>query len=590
MKKNYVWITVITATVFYCNALTAQNFNNTFPDGNGTMVDIADASSGGRGFSCVLGTSAKSPIILKKFDFGGNLVFDVSAVSVTPGISIKPTEVLHTPSDEYIVVGMYDDGVTMNPFAARFNSMGIFIWMQVYHSNPVGRGAGYYEKVNICRVEDDGPLESFIIVATTQDPNILVGGGSGLDLFTNAIRINASGTIIWSKKYVPNTGSIISPNFDARDYPKSIAFINDNNPRYFIGGGCEIWSTSGISYRGFFMSIDKAGAIADPYTIMPSSLHWFEEAIYDNNTGQIVTAYTSGNAGTGVTVSPSVIGVTRYTTAGGLVHTGSDFYGVNPANETYGVGIKEDVTHSYYLVAASTYPQPMSDPTLSTLALLKLNKSSLGTPVFFNNYNTQRVSAGVGIVDLVDGPFEEYAVAANIPSYNAGGDAMRVVATDPTGVACGVSALPYAHGNPTYSTVPFISTTYPCYAQHSETLISAIFTQTTTYCMPGPGASSYKTSPTSVNDPGEIDPVRLYPTLLLAEKEVSLDVNAENASSINVVITSLDGKVVSKQALNLLNGANHLKIEMPEFTSGTYMLKATSVDGAINKTFKITRL
>lgn len=588
MKKIVFPILMLLA---FINQTTAQSYNETFYEGQCRSYDVIDASFGGMAASCHLGNSATYPIILRKLDFNGNVLFNQVMNINTPGAILHPTKVIHTPNDEYIVVGIIVTS-TYNPFAARFSSNGIVQWFKEYNSNPGTPGSGDEHKVNICRVEDDGPAESYIITASGQDPySTGPAPGSGDDFFVNALRIDGNGNLLWNKKYLLlPTPPYNTYTYDVRVSPESLVFINDSNPRYFIGGGLD----GNLLGDGFFMSINKLGHIVNRYTTLHTSLHWFEEAIYDNTTREVITGYTTGNVTSGIMSSPTAAGVTKYSTAGGgLTYSRSDFFALaSSANETYGYGIKDDPAHSSYVLAAFVVP-PVSN-TPCSMALMRVGKTAPGVLNIFSDYNINRISYTTGVIKLVDGLNENYVLDGSIPVPGSSTYAMRVISTDNAGIACGRNPLDYNHSNPSFTTISdsLIEYNESGVIQHNVTTnpVAPKYDNCDDYVNAGGSAASYRRGETSVSNVTTTEDIAIYPTLLKSESEVHIDLNAGNNTSLDVIITSIDGRLISKSSLSLKEGANKLTVNMPAIAPGNYILKATTLDGSINKSIKLTRL
>ncbi len=591
MKSKLLWLLVLSSLYGFQNGYAQiPSFNRTYTDGGGRSVDIVNASNAGIGYSCVLGTSATYPIILKKLDFNGNVVFDHG---ITMANTVHPSALLYTPNDEYIVVGSLNTGSIIYPFAARFNSTGNMLWFKCYNTIS-GIMESNTPNIKICRVEDDGPDESYILVCTAIDPYRIPGQyGSGLDYYPMALRFDgATGTATWNKVYSRTGAPANDWAYDVRELTRSVCFINDNNPRYFIGGSTETWATTPLTGTGsFFMSIDKNGGIVDGYNYIGTTVHWYEDALYDNATQQIVLCYLAGNVCAGITVSASAIGISKFNTAGGLTHVRSDFYAMNPCIETYPMGMQEDATHRYYVVGAAVYPYSFNDAKAYwNMANFRVDKTNPNNVSFFNRFNIQRESYTASMIDLVDGPRENYVIAGSIPPAVAGGnDAMRVISTEVVnGQACGWTAVPWVHTNPSFTVTPVTYSITDQFGETPYTGVDVFFPGNYTFCTPSGG--SYRTAPSDVNDVANLNSLRVYPTVLFAEKQVSIDFNVDVACTLDACILSLDGKVISRQVLHSITGANHLAVDMNEFTTGTYLLRLSTSDGAINKIFKLSRL
>lgn len=79
----------------------------------------------------------------------------------------------------------------------------------------------------------------------------------------------------------------------------------------------------------------------------------------------------------------------------------------------------------------------------------------------------------------------------------------------------------------------------------------------------------------------------LYPTLI--RNEATLEVNAEKNTSIQVVITDINGKVFRKKQYDIGEGNTTLSIDCSQLPSGNYQLSGYE-NGVLNRTIRFVRL
>lgn len=574
---------LITAALVLLLSQTADaQYNNTYTGGLGTSIDIATA---GGGSTCVLGTNTSFPIILKKIDFSGTPLWDFGYDFSSIPYNVRPTKVLATKTGDFIVVGIANDANTYNPFAAKFNSSGTFQWFNIFTSNPAvippAQAAGSLEKVNICEVMDDAVNpNTYIITATGTDP--FMSGATGYDDVINVLRINSAGTLLWNKKYYPpfpyNT-----PNDDVREQPESITYASPTGgtKRYVITGSSDYLLLSGTTYNGFFMGVDKAGNIVDPYQriALPNPRHF--NAIFDNP--DVVVAYTCTNSYVSLAASSgSSIGLSRINTTSGLSWYQSDFYAFAGASETDEKGLTMNAAKTKYVLAWDIYDGVPATP--SVMGMTEINKST-STLGFSNDYNYLRETKGAAIIDAVKSG-ERYVLLGT--PINAGGSAgMRLVGEDMgVNTVCGRHPRQPEHATFSFTPPPTSYLTYNIQlAQNGYTPVTVFLTGMNSCTSP---ADYYK--PSGVETASMQSGMAVYPTLLNTETAVNLDVNAESANKINVSLSAIDGKIISSTVFNTTSGKNHFLLDVKNLVPGTYVLNITSADGSLNKTIKLSKL
>lgn len=583
-RKNK--LLAVAAGLLLCSPADAQ-YNNTYTGGSGESVDVVNATSGTTAYSVMLGTSSTYPIILKKVDFFGNPpTWDYGYSFSNSQLTIRPTKLLRASSGDFIVVGIASDNFTYNPFAAKFNSLGVFQWMYTYASNqtvltPPFDWGGVNKRVNICEVMDDpGNPNTYMITATGTNP-FSTGGAWGSDDFINVLRISSSGTVMWNNKYYPPI-TFNTPNDDIRENPETIVYTNPTGgpSRYFIAGASSYLLMTGTTYYGFFMGINNAGTIVDQYqrVALPNPRNC--NAVFDNP--DVVYSFTCTNGFTGGT-SASCIGLSRVNTASGLSLYQSDFYSASFASETDERGLTKGAASTKYVVACDIYDGVPSKP--SSMGIMEIDKSS-ATASYFNDYNYLRESHAKGITDLVWSGTEHYVMTGT--PINAGGVSagMRLIGEDKgSGSVCGRHALLYDYASYSPSTANSAYQTYmltntrTSYSTSRQTLSGMnICTSPQDY---------YR--PTGIAEQGYSEDVTVYPTLLNAEREINVDIFTNHSGKIYVTLVGIDGRSLLSKTFEVSNGKNHFLFDVINLIPGTYQLVVTNSDKTLNKITKLTK-
>ena len=109
-----------------------------------------------------------------------------------------------------------------------------------------------------------------------------------------------------------------------------------------------------------------------------------------------------------------------------------------------------------------------------------------------------------------------------------------------------------------------------------------------TFC---PSAIGPFFKPASVEETSGISTIKVYPTLLQNwDNNLHFEINASAATTITVIATSVDGRIVGNYKAELKSGANKLIWEMPAGVPGNYILNIASADNTIQKTQRISKL
>lgn len=561
------------------NKTYLANINGAFVNSN--AIDIADA---GNGEYCVLsaaGTQAAPSLVLRKHDFNGNILFETS--HAIPGIS--PQKLLHTPNDEYIVVGLHYGaaGVT-NPFAARFDNSGNFMWLYVYQCNTTFLSfPGSFCRVNVVRAEDD-VNETYILVAPGQQ---VYSTTFNNDIVINAMKIRANGWPLWSNKYAmsPADRNGTYGAFTAiQDLPYALACGTDGNSyKYFIAG---VTLKSIFSERNYHFSIDGNGAIVDPYQEYwgPAGYPFGHDAIFDATTNEFVLTHTQGNSGIVGNPNVSQIAIVKYDFNTLGINAWHYYYDAN-AVECYGKSIKENAAQDAYIVA-SWVSNPLSpNQSIVNTALLKVDKAA--NPIFLKRYNENVTSRAPAIISLTDpGSLTENYVMAGYVSD------VRMYSTDVNGDVCGVIDVPVEASEHTEQVkdYPYADNyqdpTYTPVNLQNE----GIFTNITD-CINAPDPSQYKNRPTGITVNNAAGDITVFPTLLEQDNNtIILETFVEKNTTLQLQLFTIDGRMAGSVSFEVKTGSLKKSWQMPSLLPGTYILNISPADETLNKTVRITKL
>lgn len=592
---------MLLAAALLCTLTVAHaQYNRTWD--YGMAIDIVDA---GNGNVTTLATDASADIILAEHDFFGNINFRTyhNLSLGQSGEEFRPTKMVFTPNGEYVVVGIYSylqGGLDIDyaPFAARFDSRGIMLWVNVYDASslpgrPMPQG---YSRANVVYVADDPANESYIIT-TPSDPqdDVVYHNDHHTDVVIHALRIDALGAPIWNNKYkldpaIRPVNPTYNNYYSMESYPQALTYYTEGGGggRYFIGGSTVTWYYGGVTTGSFFMSIDRNGAIDHSYARINETATggpfgaWDNNAVYDANTQEVVMVSTAYNS-TGLGTSASAIYVTRFGSA--LAINSCNFYqDPNNFSENYVKDISLDVSGNNYVIAAWVFDQ---GSTVGSAALLKLDKITM-LPAFYNRYNISHATNSAAVVCHTDmgGTIENYTMHGNTEPSTVDS---RLFNTDVNGDDfCSFNPL-----NPIQGTIALTPANDPFVVVNviGDAGVNVWQPQLTTtdyfcgthYFKKGNTATSLEELPTTAA-------MECYPSLISeASEQMTLSLEAEEETNVLLTLYNAEGKLIYQRNYELDAGPNQLTWQQEFDTPGLYFLKVNSDTPALNQTFRLAR-
>ena len=558
--------------VFVSYMLNAQ-FNNTY-DVNGNTdylypsFDIPTKDLGSVSVSWGL-DAPSSPrtdyFILTKHDASGGVMFNVRVNPASPLVDgFTCVKALIETDDKGIMAAgyyYYDNSFTMIPFLLKVDANGNYLWTKFYPVSSNNFTGWQFNKISLCRVDDDNDEHYFIVSSAESDAR---NGDAAL----NVIKVDAMGTTIWSKKYY-DANLFNNPYSTVRDIPGDIAFSKDHG-MYMITGWRQQW-IFGQEDRIFFFGIDRDGNPMTPYKSIDVPGYPFgEDMIYDHNTKLWAVTYTHGN--TNYSGDPNVAsGIGLITIDQTLTLFLRKFYWHKEGLENYGVSISLSDQKDYVIgcFEYEDWPLQKRNP-----ALLKVDNS--GVPIFFKRYNIKD-DAIFGHHCMSYNPntnIEEYVLIAEQKTD------LRVIRTDINGDVCG--AFEYKPKSLDFKEKEEWFKYYPKEIGYDKEYTPKVWDITPDYrkC-DGDGVSYRETGVTSLVKPGEIsNALSIYPSVL-SKSDAQLSINNKSGKSLVAEIMDISGRLVLTD-YRVDAGENSLNLnENNNLVKGVYLIKFFAPDGSV---------
>ena len=101
------------------------------------------------------------------------------------------------------------------------------------------------------------------------------------------------------------------------------------------------------------------------------------------------------------------------------------------------------------------------------------------------------------------------------------------------------------------------------------------------------GRVSYSPVVLVSNGSGGLDFVGLYPSVV--KNETSLSVSSDKATLIELAITDMSGRILTKSKHNIAAGSSFINIDCTKLAAGVYNLTAITED-AVNTTIRFVKL
>ncbi len=572
--------------------------HNTFPtdlvpSGKGTYWVLAQTDSILSGDGTV-----QKYLILKKMDVTGATLFDkMYAYDYDTTTFFSATKMVQTTDSGFIVVGyLHDHKIAFknaNPYAAKFDKTGAFLWMQVYNSNPKTSSSDDAHIPNFVRpniVKVQGMTGEHYIITCTGFADSTLPANLDESYFVNALEIDGSGNLIWNKKYEISNGDSaaiyqISPS------ALTFATMNGQSNSYFISGSSSEYYPNGDQANYLFtFGIDNNGNVIHNYTQYRIIDYVFGVcATFDADPSRqsILVSYTVGDQGvvSGVSTS-SVIGLAQFNSVTYGMASNNFYYMANTDHEEYCNTITKTIQDGNYLI--STWAAHINPGT--PYGLLKINAVSKA-PIFWEQYNTVGNGFNTFGISLLNstGTVESYIQASARP-YPTTASGIKVLGTNVAGSTCGAASFSPLNIAASYLPTSYTDSIVSYTGQLSPTLKAVVPSVSDTLCAGDPnyrGTDPENITPLDVS----INDIEIYPTLLeQGNNVITLKVASSNDTHISAVLYSISGIKITQKIFDITQGSSNLQWTLPVSKDGNYILKVISEDGAIQKNIRITKL
>jgi|GEM_PF-1602158 len=501
---------------------------------------------------------------LTKHDAGGSVVFNVRIDPAVPTVDgFTHVKALIETEDKGILVAgyyYYDNSFTMIPFLVKVDASGIYQWSKFYPISSNNFTGWQFNKISLCRVEDDSDETYFIVSSAESDAR------AG-DAAISVIKVKNNGSMIWHKKYY-DANLFTNPYAVVRDIPGDIAFSPDYG-MYMITGWRQQWVFFQED-RIFFFGIDKDGNTLTPYKSIDVPGYPFgEDMIYDPNTQLWAITYTHGN--TNYSGDPNVAsGIGLITIDQALNLYLRKFYWHKEGLENYGVSISLSDNKDYVIgcFVYEDFPLQKRNP-----ALLKVDNS--GNPIFFKRYNYKDdVIFGHHCMSYNPNTLiEEYVL---IGEHNTD---LRVIRTDINGDVCG--AVKY---EPQVKDFHEKEEWFKYY--YKENGYDKDYTPQTKDINPeyrkcdGDGSSYREASVVSIKKENKNGTsLSIYPSILTVSNPV-LTLDNTSGADLSVQVMDISGRIILNN-VTLGAGKNNIELNGNKFSKGTYLIKFSALDGSV---------
>ncbi len=621
MKKTLM---LFLGMAMYGHSAVAQSYyyNKTYYSSAGPNVSAVDhISNQSAGESVMLSseyTSAVPPIglILTNFADDGTINFERLWNITIGGVSIYPDKLVLTEDKGFIVVGRILRGRTINPFAAKFTASGghsAAEWAFEYPCSTGDWNAGRNAKVSIAKIKSS--TNDYIIVTNGSPEDPGVRGAYSSDAVVTALRINGNtGSIVWSNKYdmpfsirdavmspFPYTGS--SKLMAINTMPTALA---NGDGKSFIAGGVDWAIQMGLGYAAFYMAINDDGSINQGYHFMNTYGAANHHAIVDfqadgsgSPTHKFVLAYTAGSnlAGPSATMA---VAMQKFTAAGTVtpdLASGAavEYQYTDGGDELHSIGLDVSLDNSYYVL--SCWSRMSESAGLGPQSMLKLNKAFTAPWLAPNAVEYSKFNVGTRsnyylmtpLLSLPDhtGRDERYTMMGFVEKGST--TAVRMISADKNLEACGFKHFPITSGvypatfyAEPYSLKPIIVS--PVALAFAEAGVAS----TSDDCKGAPSPDFYRKGVTAATTASTVN---VYPTLLDAgQQSVTLDVQAMSAATLEVRMIGVDGKLLTHQTFQVVQGRQQLQLPVPALAAGQYVINLYTADGQINSHVKVTKM
>lgn len=508
---------------------------------------------------------------LTKHDANGSVVFNVRIDPATPTVDgFTYVKALIETDDKGILAAgyfYYDNTFTMIPFLVKVDAAGIYQWSKFYPVSSNNFTGWQFNKISLCRVDDDNDETYFIVSSAESDAR------AG-DAAINVIKIKNNGSMIWAKKYYDANLST-NPYTTVRDIPGDIAFSKDYG-MYMITGWRQQWIFFQED-RIFFFGIDKDGNTLTPYKSIDVPGYPFgEDMVYDHFTKLWAVTYTHGN--TNYSGDPNVAsGIGLITIDQTLTLFLRKFYWHKEGLENYGVSISLSDNKDYVIgcFVYEDYPLQKRNP-----ALLKVDNS--GNPIFFKRYNFKD-DAIFGHHCMSYNPNstnEEYVLIAEQNTD------LRVIRTDINGDACG--AVEYKPQVKDFKEKEEWFKYYPKESGYDKDYTPGVKDIKPKYRKCEGDGSSYRQANlvSILKEDNGANSLAIYPSILEVSNPV-LILDNSSGSDLSLQVTDISGRIIlNNTSIGAGKNSINLNTNTP-LTKGIYLVKFSTPDGSVSGSRKL---
>jgi len=513
--------------------------------------------------------------ILTKHDANGNVVFNNRYNPAgTPNDGFTHVKaLLETPDRGILVAGYYYDAANfaMQPFLMKVDAGGGYQWTRYYPSS-FNNFIGYqFDKISLCRVEDDDEENYFIVSSAESDARPVN------DAVICVTKVRADGSTIWVKKYYDNNLS----NFSTlRDCPGDIAFAPEYR-MYMLTGWRQQWAPWFQEDRIFFFAIDRDGNPMTPYKYVDVPGYPFgEDMIWDPNTNRWAVTYTHGN--TNYSGNPNVVsGIGLITIEPSMNIPYARFYWHDEGYENYGVSISL-ARSGDYVIGCFVYEGGEGGGgglNVRNPALLKVDNN--GVPIWFWRYNRtldEIFGHHCNAYNTNTGD-EEYVLIAE---YNKD---LTVIRTDVNGKS--ECAFEYT---PKYKKVKPVEEKTEYYPKEDYYFVD--YTPKTWNIDPPVwkceelGGNNRPALVAGVDNVSRQTGIALFPSVLKLT-EANFKVTNNSGEELKLLVTDITGKLVAAEQV-VPTGSSTIKLNgSGNLTAGVYLVKLSSDNGNVSDVRKI---
>ena len=492
---------------------------------------------------------------------------------------VEPWRIIKPQDSGYIIAGRSTSKMgKINPFAARFDSSGNFMWAKIYETND--RLFLDHRETSICRVDDPGNPEGFIILRS----------GSSTDTAThpnnvcvNALRIRGSdGALIWNNKYY----STSQTRFDSTlfSYPKTICHVPDTGGGYYFISGMHLSfnPNSGGDSLLFYMGIDRNGNVVHNYKTIDlgGAGPNHHDAVFDASENSIIMSYTFEHSPYMLQYfSLSQIALMKFTVAS--VPYSLKYYAAYGFQNTNSARMTINTADDAYVIAANLRSSA-DEP--NNIAQLKVEKNGSIPHFALYNFYSFTVANTILNVDPLTGD-ELYIIGGHKEN---GLSEERLLQTDPTGNTCGALYL-----YPVEDEMNTVDSTYRYnIVQYNRQLpisfwpvnidISEDNCTDATYYTFKPGR------PTENGIAESAKATKVYPTILESgDQIIHIETDKDYAGDVTVSLTSIDGRMIASTGIT--SGTKY-DWQIPDIAPGYYVVTLRTANGKVLKNEKIVKI